>query len=151
MSGTTGVVTFDYGAWSARYPELVAATSATLAGMYFAEATMYLDNTSASPVIDLGQRAVLLNMLTAHIAKLNNANATGLVGRVSSASEGSVSVQTTYAEPVGSRAWYDQTHYGTAYWQATPMFRLFQYRPGPQPNFSPSGALTFGQSPYVSQ
>lgn len=67
---TTGVVTFDYTAWSARYPALAQNVDATLAQSYFDEATLYLSNTPCSPVRDLTKRALLLGLLVAHLATL---------------------------------------------------------------------------------
>jgi hypothetical protein len=134
------VVTFDPVAFIARYPEFSAVNGSVL-GMYFAEATIYLDNTNNSRVSDVVARAVLLNMLTAHIAAMNgsgiNGNgASGLVGRVSSASEGSVSVSTEYvAAKNGTMAYFLQTPYGASYWAATASYRTMQYQPG----YSPSG------------
>ncbi len=134
------VVVFDPAAFTARYPEFIAVNAIVL-GMYFAEATMHLDNTDNSRVSDVGQRTVLLNMLTAHIAAMNgsgvNGNgASGMVGRISSATEGSVSATAEYvAAKNGTMAWYLQTPYGAGYWAATASYRTMQYVQG----YSPSG------------
>jgi hypothetical protein len=103
--------------------------------MYFNEAGIYCDNTANSLITDDsagGLRSMLLNMLTAHIAALNaviNGQASSsIVGRVTSASEGSVSVSADYQAP-GSAAWFAQTKYGAAYWQATSAYRSFRYLP----------------------
>lgn len=128
------VVVFDYATWSARYPELAAALSPAVAQAYFDEASLYLDNTEASPVCDPGQRATLLNMITAHIAAMNMPGSSPLVGRITSATEGSVSVQAAYADATpGSMAWYVQTKYGAAYWAATARYRTGFYTPGAMP------------------
>lgn len=129
------VAVFDYSTWAARYPELATSVDAALGGAYFAEAGLYLDNTDYSRVQDVGIRGVLLNMLTAHIAALSGATAAGaqgLVGRISSVSEGSVSISTELQTP-GGAAWFAQTKYGLMYWQATAQYRTMQYRPGPRP------------------
>lgn len=103
---------------------------------------MYLNNTDNSRVSDVGQRGVLLNMLTAHIAALNsgvNGNApSGLVGRISSASQGSVSVSADMGPTTNSEAWYQQTKYGAAYWQATAPYRTAIYVPGASPSGYPN-------------
>ncbi|CAG4889335.1 DUF4054 domain-containing protein [Paraburkholderia gardini] len=138
-----GVVIFQYNAWSARYPELAASVSQPQAQGYFNEATLYCDNTPCSVIRDLCMRAVLLNMVTAHIAALNaplNGEASSpLVGRISNATEGSVSVGTQLDMPAGSAQWYSQTKYGLAYWQATAQFRSMRYVPGPVPIANPWG------------
>lgn len=123
------VAVFDYSVWSARYPELSATVAQPLASSYFDEAGLYLNNTETSPVADVARRLVLLNMLTAHIAALNMPGSSALVGRVSNASEGSVSVQAEYAPP-GTSAWFVQTKYGAAYWQATAYLRTMRYIAG---------------------
>ena len=64
---TVAVVVFDPVAFKSRYPEFAAIGNSTLTA-YFTEAGFYLSNTDTSPVQDVVRRAVLLNMLTAHIA-----------------------------------------------------------------------------------
>lgn len=127
-----GVAVFDYVVWAARYPELAASVDATLAGAYFTEAGLYLDNTDASVVQDVPTRLLLLNMLVAHIAILNGAARGGLVGRVSTATEGSVTVNAELATP-GTAAWFAQTQPGASFWQATTAYRTMRYAPGPRP------------------
>lgn len=127
------VVAFDSVAFLSRYPEFSSVSAPTLAA-YFSEATIYLDNTDNSIVADCSIRAVLLNMLTAHISALysgiNGNKPSGIVGRVSAASEGSVSVTADMGPTTNSQAWYLQTQYGAAYWEATARYRRFQYVPG---------------------
>ena len=131
---TTGVVIFDPGYFQTRYPEF-STVSAALLDMYFTEVTMsYLDNTDASRVQQIEQRQVLLNMLVAHVAAINagvNGQAPSpLVGRINTASEGSVSVGTDMGQVPGTAAWFMQTKYGASYWQATAQFRTMNYVPG---------------------
>lgn len=121
-------VIFDPAAFKARYAEFAAVGNPTLSAC-FAEAGLYLSNGDASPVADLTRRAMLLNMLTAHIAYLGGALADGTprpVGRVSQAAEGSVSASFEHLEP-GSPAWFQQTQYGSAFWQATVKYRRMRY------------------------
>lgn len=122
-------VAFDYGLWAARYPELASVTTGDLASAYFAEAGLYLANDDTSAVADPPTRLLLLNMLVAHIASLNGPTSSPLVGRISGASEGSVSVSTAYEAP-GTAAWFLQTKYGAAFWQATAGLRTMMYVPG---------------------
>lgn len=123
------VVTFNPAAFKARYPEFAAVADATLAAC-FTEAGLYLSNANNSPVQNITRRALLLNMLTAHVAYLGGIlSADGMprpVGRVSQASEGSVSAGFEYLTP-GTAAWFAQTQYGAAFWQATSSLRGFRY------------------------
>lgn len=135
-----GVVTFSYATWSSRYPELATSVTQPTAQAYFNEATLYADNSPSSIIQDLDERAVLLNMVTAHIAALNaplnSQPSSPLVGRISGATQGSVSVQTAYEVP-GTAAWFSQTKYGAAFWQATTKYRSMLYVRGPVPIANP--------------
>lgn len=126
-------VVFDPAAFKARYPEFAAVADPLLSAC-FGEAGLYLSNADDSPVQNVTRRAVLLNMLTAHIAALGGALSSDgqprPVGRVSSATEGSVSASMEYLAP-GSSAWFAQTQYGAAFWQATTSLRGFRYIPQP--------------------
>lgn len=139
-----GVAVFNYSTWAARFPLLAADVNEALATSYFSEATIYLDNTDCSLVTDMGQRLVMLNLIVAHIATLNGATANGLVGRVSSASEGSVSVSVDFNARPGSEQWYAQTPYGAQYWAMTAQYRTMQYVPGPQPYLGVPGSGGLG-------
>ena len=131
-------VVFNYAVWTARYPEF-ANVSEPLAQSYFDEAGLYFANTGGW-LSSLPTAPTLLNMLTAHIAWLyaprdasGNPASTGapaaeLVGRISSATEGSVSVVTEFQSEGGpSQAWFLQTKYGASFWQATAQFRTARY------------------------
>lgn len=129
------VVVFSPATWNLRYPEF-SAIDPGLVALYFSEATLYCDNTDSSPVpYQPGNRDMLLNMVTAHIAMLNSGTsgqgASPLVGRVTNASEGSVSVAAQLDMPQGSAQWWSQTRYGLAFWQATAQYRTFQYAASP--------------------
>ena len=126
-------VVFDPTAFKARYPEFAAVPDATLTAC-FMEAGLYLSNADNSPVQNLTRRATLFNMLTAHVAYLGGLlSADGMprpVGRVSQAGEGSVSAAFEYLTP-GTAAWFTQTQYGAAFWQATSSLRGMRYIPCP--------------------
>jgi hypothetical protein len=131
-------VTFNYAEWIAQYPmfnvaptittELVAQNYFNMAGM------LYLRNDGSGPISNPERQKFLLYLLTCHLAALitgyGGQAPSGLVGRVSSASEGSVSVSVDFpSSPNG--AWFNMTPWGALYWQATASLRTMQYRGGP--------------------
>lgn len=127
-------VPFDKAAFLQRYPEF-ASIPGPLLDAYFIEAQLHLNNTGTSPVVQVDMRSVLLNMIVAHIAQLNSgANGQGaspLVGRLSQATEGSVSVSADVGGNVSqTEAYWAQTRYGWAYWNATRAYRTARYLPG---------------------
>ena len=124
-------MTFSYSTWVARYPEFSTVTE-QVAQLYFNEACLYCDNTGAGPITDQTKLAMLLNMLTAHIAFLNDPANAGIVGRVASASEGSVSVSLDAGLMPGTAAWFMSSRYGAAFYQATAgqrTARIYRGRP----------------------
>jgi hypothetical protein len=86
---------------------------------------------------------MLLNLLTAHICQLrqplNGQPSSPLVGRISEATEGSVTVKAEMIAAPGSAQWYNQTKYGAQYWQMTLPFRSARYYAGPRRVFTPVG------------
>jgi len=149
-----GVVVFDYAGWKARFPEFAPGPDSSLAQLYFNDATLFLDNTAASQVTDLTQREQLLGLLTAHIAKLSGwpqggaAAGSGLVGPITSATEGSVSVTAQAlagANASALRAWLSQTQYGAMFYAMTTAYRMARYFPGRTPYLG-VGPRYFGRS-----
>ena len=132
------IAVFNPATFVGRYPEFGAAYSANpaLFASMFSEAGLYLNNTDCSVVQDVTLRSVLLNMVTAHIAFLSGLlTADGQprpVGRVSAANEGAVGAtfDFTPATP-GSGAWFAQSQYGAAFWQATTCYRGMKYFANP--------------------
>jgi hypothetical protein len=137
MSCTPAVV-FNFAAWQTRYPEFCCVTQ-PLAQAYFDEASLYCWNDIENPAARFGILPTLLNMLTAHIAALYTTqgptqDANTLVGRIDSATEGSVSVHADMGDAnVGSpsQAWYMQTKYGASYWAASAPYRTARYSARP--------------------
>lgn len=128
-------VAFSYQVWAARYPELADRVAEPLAQAYFAEAGLYCKNDSCSVITDEPTRLLILNMITAHIAALNATLSDGtpmtpLVGRINSATQGSVTVQAQFDVPAGSAQWWAQTRYGASAWQAMAPYRTMRYVPG---------------------
>ena len=127
------IVTFDPSAFKARYPQFTNVADASL-GYCFNDAGLYIANTDNSPVQDVTKRTQLLWMLTAHIAYLGGlTSADGQskpAGRLSQASEGSVSIQLEMLTP-GTAAWFNQTQWGASFWQATSYLRSMTYFSNP--------------------
>lgn len=133
---TRGIVQFDDAEFIASYPEFTG-IAAPAAQTQFNGATLLLDNSCASRVQDANKRMQLLYMLTAHLCTLNTGTddgagnvspPQGIVGRIDSATEGSVTVSAQYASLVGqSLAFFAQTKYGALFWQATASYRTMHY------------------------
>ena len=128
------VVVFDIDTFRAMFPEFSNVSDALLPYL-FDQATDYLDNSNYSQVTDVTKRERLLYLLMAHLAYLrygdNKGNgASGLVGRISSATEGSVSVSTDLGSVEFRNAWYTQSQYGMEFWQATKIYRMAKFYPG---------------------
>lgn len=143
-----GVVLFDPAAFIVAYPMFAAVAPGVLQG-YFVLATMIVNNTCKSVVSNATFREYLLNLLVAHIAQLmplagsgNQAGTGGgVVGRVSSATEGTVSISAEYAAQISqSMAWFIQTQFGALFWQLTSPYRSFRYVAPPYCCGGPGGA-----------
>ncbi|EDZ3532392.1 DUF4054 domain-containing protein [Salmonella enterica subsp. arizonae] len=137
-----GTVTFDSQVFVSLYPEFSSVGEPVLAAVFNQVTSLYLDNTDESPVTDLNEREQLLFLLVAHLCSLrgfgkSGDGQTGLVGRITSASEGSVSVSVDNSGSNDASWWYLQTPYGAAWWQATMPYRSMQYHPGGSPSRYP--------------
>lgn len=129
-----GVVTLDIPKFRAMYPEFSNITDVQLPFL-FSQATDYLNNTEFSLIDDVVKRERLLYLMMAHLAYLRFGNnkgsgGSGLVGRISSASEGSVSVSTDLGQVEFRYSWYAQSPYGLDFWEATKVYRMANYYPG---------------------
>lgn len=129
----SGVVEFDTSEFRGLYPS-IQGTDAQLE-MFFDMAQTFLNNTPCSIVGNLKERKRLLYMLVAHIAMLNARVESGnaVVGRIASASEGTVSVSLDYGTMGNNERWYLQTPWGAMYWQMTKKYRSAMYRLGIAP------------------
>ncbi|WP_023640368.1 DUF4054 domain-containing protein [Dickeya zeae] len=128
-----GVVVLDPTEWKSKNPQYSALTDPQVEDLFFA-AQMYLENTTLSVVSDEAKRKYLLYLLTAHLAYLfyvdanGNGGVTGMVGRLSSASEGSVSVGSAMSNVPFNAEFFLQSPYGFTFWQATKIYRMGFYR-----------------------
>lgn len=142
-------VEFNYIDWIANFPQFVGVDQAT-AQRYFKFAELYCRNDGGGPITDCNVKRELMNLLTAHIAQLlapqrNGVAATtgggtspapSIVGRIASASEGSVSVSVDFPTTPNA-AFFNQTEFGAMYWAATAAYRTMRYIPGFTRSFTP--------------
>jgi len=147
---TRGVVTFVPATFKVAYPEFATVADAVLT-TNFGLATLQLRNSCGSRVQDANTRATLLDLLTAHITQLRNGingqPPAGIVGRINSATEGSVSVDADMGTMVYGQAYYMQTQFGALYWQSTAQFRQMIYIPAPVTCADVAGFGPFGGWP----
>lgn len=122
-----GVVVFDVAEFRSMYPKITA-TDAQLE-MFFLEAELLFNNTEHSCVKDVNKRKIYLYLIVAHLATLQAQVDAGnaLVGRISSATEGSVSVSSDYGTLGKNEKYWAQTPYGAKYWALTAPFRTSLY------------------------
>jgi hypothetical protein len=130
------IAVFDPAAFKVAYPQWAALPDAQLQA-YFDIATLYFRNDGTSPARTVAIQTLLLNLLTAHITQLSagidGKGPSAIVGRISSASEGSVSVGADFPS-TPNNAWFLQTPFGASFWQATAAYRMTRYIPG-RPRF----------------
>lgn len=137
---TRGIVQFSAPEFVGLYPEFAGLTNGSMQNQ-FNGAQLLLNNSCASRVQDANTRLILLYLLTAHLCVINlgtndgAGNVTtpqGIVGRISDAAEGSVSVHADYSSEVTqSEAYFIQTKYGAQFWQSTAQYRTMMYIPPP--------------------
>ena len=144
MNGSSPPVVFDYETWVAMFP-VFAPLSAAQGNAYFIRATTSIvGNSCSNPAFGDGKLEGMIYLATSHVAWLScpkdasgNPSATGtppspLVGRISNATEGSVSVQTEW-EVGGSQTQFDaylqQTPFGVELLAAIAPYRTARYLP----------------------
>jgi hypothetical protein len=151
-------VVFNYATWLLFFPELSGITSEVLyspdpsdgiAVGFFPTATMYIRNDGAGPVNDPAMQKNLLYYATAHVAFLRSPRTNGvpttggtepplpIVGRIASATEGSVSLTAEMAGLPASAAWWNQDPYGAAVWDMLKPLRTMRYVPSPRRLYNP--------------
>ena len=147
-------VAFDYPDFVAQFPEFEQVDQSTMSAWFTVAGATVCRNDGLGPVSNVATQTVLMNFATAHLMLLFVSQVDGqpntesssavpapnIIGRVQSATEGSVTVQAEYPQPPsGTAAWWLQTRYGAFWWQATSPYRTFRYVPGPQRYFGPYG------------
>jgi hypothetical protein len=134
-------VAFDYPTWIERFPEFAEDVNPELAAVYFSEAQLHHRNDGIGPVEDANAQGIYLGLMMAHLAQLfrvaNGQAVSELVGRITSATQGSVTLSSDADLPAGVPQWYAQTKYGYDYWVLMAPYRTFRYIPGPRRFFGP--------------
>ncbi|WP_236516068.1 DUF4054 domain-containing protein [Escherichia coli] len=122
----SNVFVFDPAAFKLSYPQFAKFTNEQLTNFFEEVENTIVDNTESS-CFSLKDRKKRFYLLVAHNAELQNRindGNTGLVGRISSATEGSVSISTDYSMGSGAlEQWLKQTPYGAKFYAFTAPYR----------------------------
>lgn len=127
-------IAFNYQQWVSQYPEFASVPEAEAQNCFDAA----IANVPVERIICPLEQARLLNLATAHVAKLfaavNGALPSSLiVGKMTNATEGSVTIGLSYSDPTtDTQAWWNQTSYGALFWVSTLKYRTAFYVAGPQ-------------------
>ena len=131
-------VQWDYDLFTSQFPNFAGTIMPPQAHMYWRMANSFHRNDGGGPITNNDEQALMLNLLTAHIATLLMPGPDGqpreVVGRLSSFSEGSASGSVEFGGPMEA-AWYLQTPYGATYWELTSAQRTMFYRSAPRRRF----------------
>lgn len=124
---TNGVVEFDVAEFRGMYPNIK--NTDTQLQFCFMKAELFFNNTEQSCEKDINKRKIYLYLIVAHLATLQAQVESGntLVGRISSATEGSVSVSSDYGVLGRNEKFWAQTQHGAEYWALTALFRTGVY------------------------
>lgn len=134
-------VTLNFDAWIAQFPEFSNTVSEVQFQLWLVVATTLHRNDGGGPVSNVQSQTVLLSLALAHLCFIylgtNTQPSAQVVGRINSASEGSVAVTTDYGANVSqSEAFWTQSKYGALYFQMTSVYRVMRYIPNPRPSLS---------------
>ncbi len=129
------------------FPQFSNLTEQQVTGPVLTLAQQYCRVDGGSPVCDVGLLTEMLNLMVAHVAQILYGSATQpvtpTVGRLASATEGSVSVSFDFPT-TPSNAWFVQTPYGAAYWQLILPYRLSAITPRLPRKFKTTGGPWWG-------
>ncbi len=118
-----------------RYPELhleVNAATDSLLRRYFEESELLLRNTACA-VVPCHDRKILYNLLIAW-KTFDMQRGAGVVGPITSATQGSVSLGMQGFAGNGVPPPYNSNNYGAQYWEATAKYRSFLSANAPKKN-----------------
>jgi hypothetical protein len=152
------VVTFDWTTFRTWFPEFGCLTEAQ-GQAYFDMAGLYCANSQQNPLFCFGVLPQVMLLVTAHVAWLlaprdadGNPSATGtpappIVGRINTATQGSVSVGATLDGEMGSpsQQFFMQSKYGMLAWQSMAAGRTARYIANP----TMVGSVVFPAAPWL--
>jgi hypothetical protein len=126
-------VPFVFDVWASAYPMFSNIDQNTIQAVVLPLAQSYHRNDGGGPINDPVIQTQALWLAVAHVAQLmfgsTTQEASPLVGRVSNATEGSISVTAEYNDKNPAGAWWEQTTYGAAYWQLIKSYAMGFYHP----------------------
>lgn len=126
----SNIFVFDPVLFKQIYPQFNA-LSDELLEFFFEKAESTLLDNSENACVPLKERKYLFYLLVAHMADLHNRVAEGnggLVGNITSASEGSVSIGVQTLQSTSALGqWLNQTPYGAEWWVLTARYRTGLY------------------------
>ena len=128
------IAQFNWTNWSAMFPRL-AGNGQPFVQIWWnvAGTPAYHANDGTGPVPDLPTQQLCVDLAAAHLVAINGsvdgASPNDIVGRISSAGTGSVNVSTQNDYSPGSAQWWQQTKWGSQYWEATAAYRTFLFVP----------------------
>lgn len=149
----SNVFVFDPAAFKLAYPQFAKFTNEQLTNFFEEVENTIVDNTESS-CFSLKDRKKWFYLLVAHNAELQNRindGNSGLVGRISSATQGSVSISTDYSMGSGAlEQWLKQTPYGAKFYAFTAPYRtaLWVAATAPMPVKRTKWLYPFGWSGY---
>jgi len=131
-------VPWSYDLFSSQFPAVANKISPVQAQMFWIMATNFHRNDGGGPIRRDEEQALMLNLLTAHIAELLAPGPDGqpreVVGRITSFNEGSAGGSAEFPTSPEA-AWYLQTPYGAMYWEMTAGQRTMFYTVAPRRRF----------------
>lgn len=125
---------FDYGAWLVAYPELANRGNAGQITQLAVLAQMVVP---LERIADVDQKLAIWQLAVSHLVELRlpsggSPASQGLLGRISSAGEGSANVSLDVGPiKTPTQAWFMQTRYGFMLWPLLGQYRMFRYISGP--------------------
>lgn len=127
------IATFSYPIWAQTFPQFSNVYEGQVLGLLLPVAESFCANDGSGPANDLNTQLNMINLLVAHLAQLFFGSTTQplspLVGRISSATQGSVSV-VVEMPTTPDAAWFNQTQYGAGFWAMSSIYRRFRVIPG---------------------